>query len=68
MTKERFWVVGGEYESLAFTTFKGGAPRILGPFDTRDEAREVWKRVSDETRSAATVRFGIASEQIVLPN
>jgi hypothetical protein len=68
MTKERFWVVGGEYSCLAFKSFKDGAPQVLGPFDTRDEAREVWKRVSDETRSSANVRFGIASEQIVLPN
>jgi hypothetical protein len=67
MTKERFWVVGGEYSCLSFNAFKD-RPQVLGPFDTRDEAREVWKRISNETRSAANVRFGIASEQIVLPN
>ena len=68
MTTERFWVVGGEYSCLSFKSFKDGAPQVLGPFDTRDEAKEVWKRVSNETRSAANVRFGIAAEQIVLPN
>jgi hypothetical protein len=67
MTKERFWVIGGEYSCLAFTKLKNGAPQVLGPYESRDEAKEVWRRVSDETRSLATTRFAIASEQLVLP-
>jgi hypothetical protein len=68
MTKERFWVVGGEYSCLAFKALKSGAPQVLGPYESRDEAREAWKRISDETRSCATARFAIATEQLVLPN
>jgi len=68
MTMERFWVVGGEYSCLAFKTLKNGRPDVLGPFETRDEAKAVWKRVSDETRSCATARYAIASEQLTLPN
>lgn len=67
MTRERYWVVGGEYSCMAFKALKNGAPQVLGPFDDRDAAREVWKRVSQETRSNATTRYAIASEQFVLP-
>lgn len=67
MTKERYWVVGGEYSCMAFKALKNGAPHVMGPFEDRDEAKEAWKRVSDETRSNAAVRYSIASEQIVLP-
>ncbi len=67
MTKERFWVVGGEYSCLAFTKLKNGAPQVLGPYESRDEAKQAWAKVSEETRSQATMRFAIASEQLVLP-
>ena len=67
MTKQRYWVVGGEYDSMDFTALKMGAQQVLGPFDSRDEAAAVWKQISNETRSCATARFAIASEQIVLP-
>ncbi|WP_334161784.1 DUF4170 domain-containing protein [Phenylobacterium sp.] len=67
MTKERFWVVGGEYSCLAFKTLKSGAPQVMGPFETRDEAKAAWKRVSEETRACATARYAIAAEQLVLP-
>jgi hypothetical protein len=68
MTMERFWVVGGEYSCLDFKALKNGPPQVLGPFDSRDEARAVWRRISEETRSCATTRYAIASEQLVLPN
>jgi hypothetical protein len=67
MSTERFWVVGGEYSCLGFKTLRDGKPEVLGPFDTREEARRAWRRVSDETRSSATARYAIASEQLVLP-
>jgi hypothetical protein len=68
MTTERFWVVGGEYSCLAFKSLKNGAPHVLGPFESRDDAKAAWKRVSEETRACATARYAIASEQLVLPN
>jgi hypothetical protein len=64
---ERFWVVGGEFSCMTFREVVG-QPKVLGPFDTREEAKEAWKRVSRETSSSATARFGIAAEQIVLPS
>jgi hypothetical protein len=68
MTKERYWVVGGQYECTAFKALRGGAPEVLGPFEDREEARQAGRRKADETRSCATARYSIASEQIVLPN
>ncbi|MCR5877895.1 hypothetical protein [Phenylobacterium sp. J367] len=68
MTMERFWVVGGEYSCLAFKSLKNGAPQVLGPYESRDEAKAAWKRVSDENRACATARYAIASEQLTLPN
>lgn len=68
MTTERFWVVGGEYSCLAFKTLKNGAPQVMGPYQTREEARAAWRRISDETRSCATARYAIATEQLTLPN
>jgi hypothetical protein len=68
MTTERFWVVGGEYSCLQFKRRKNGAPDVLGPYESRDEAKAAWKRISEETRSCATARYAIATEQLTLPN
>lgn len=68
LTKERFWVVGGEYSCTAFKALKNGPPQVIGPFESREEAREAWRRISDETRACATARYAIATEQLVLPN
>jgi len=68
MTTERFWVVGGEYSCLAFKTLKSGTPQVLGPYDTRDEAKDAWRRIAEQTRSCATARYAIATEQLTLPN
>jgi hypothetical protein len=67
MTRQRFWVIGGDYAGMDFKQLKSGAEQILGPFDDREEATAAWKRVSAEHRSRATARFSIASEQISLP-
>jgi hypothetical protein len=67
MTKERFWVVGGDYAAMDFKQLRDGAQQILGPFDNRDEAAAVWKRISAENSSRATARFAIAAEHLSLP-
>ncbi|MGA0601721.1 DUF4170 domain-containing protein [Caulobacter sp. KR2-114] len=67
MTKERFWVVGGEYACIGFKQLKDGTQQMLGPFETRDEASRAWRRLSAENSSRATARFSIAAEQIALP-
>lgn len=65
---ERFWVIGGEYSCLDFTTLKSGTPQVLGPYATREDAKAAWRRIADATRSCATARYAIATEQLVLPN
>jgi len=67
MTKERFWVIGGEYAAMDFKRLKEGAQQLLGPFEDRDEARAAWQRISAENSSRATARFSIAAERISLP-
>jgi hypothetical protein len=64
---ERYWVVGGIYSGMDFKSLKEGAQQMLGPFETRDEASQVWKKLSQETRAHATARFAIASERLVMP-
>ena len=67
MTKERYWVVGGVYRDMAFSALRDGPPQVMGPFETRDEAQAVWKKISHETKGHATTRFSIAAEQLRLP-
>jgi hypothetical protein len=68
MTKERFWVVGGDYTCMGFQCLKDGSQQVVGPFESRTEAQAAWKRLSEESRSRATARFAITSEQVRLPN
>ena len=69
MIRHRYWVIGGEYDCLAFKALKPGrAPTVAGPFETRAEARDTWKKLSGEHSSRAAVRFSIATEELVLPN
>jgi len=58
----RYWIVGGEYTSMDFTRLAPGEERLVGPFDTRDEAEQSWRRISEERRSEALVRYTIAQE------
>jgi len=68
MSMERYWVVGGDYDCVAFKSLRSGRPEVIGPFESREAAKAAWRRISDETRSRATARYAIASEQIFLPN
>lgn len=68
MTSERFWVVGGDYDCMGFACLKEGSGKLIGPFPSREEAQQVWRRVSEETRSIATARYSIAAERLLLPH
>ncbi len=67
MTKERFWVVGGDYTCMGFKELRGD-PTVAGPFHDRTEAQQEWRRLSDQNRSKATARYAITAEQVRLPN
>ena len=61
---QRFWVIGGEYASMAFDSLKDGGRTVFGPFATHEEAKSVWKHVSRVYSSNALTRFSIASEGV----
>jgi hypothetical protein len=62
MTMHRFWIIGGEFQSLGFDEIVSGTERLIGPFGTRDEAERTWRDVSEEHRSRCTVRFTIVQQ------
>ncbi len=66
MTKQRYWVVGGDYDCVAHRQLKQ-TPLVEGPFDQRDQAQRAWQRLSREHSPHATTRFSILTEQITVP-
>ena len=60
--ESRYWVVGGEYTSMDFTRLAPGEGHVLGPFANRTEAEQNWRRLSEERRCEALVRYTIAQE------
>jgi len=67
MTKERYWVVGGDYTCTGFNNLREGQAQAIGPFEDRAKAEQAWKEVSRDTRSKATARYAITAEQIRMP-
>ena len=61
-TAPRFWVIGGEYTSLGFEQLIEGTERVAGPFFHRSAAEAVWRRLSEEDRCRAQVRYAIVAE------
>ena len=59
---ERYWVIGGEYESTAFDKLLDGTEQILGPYGDPQDARKAWETIAVETRSICTARFTIVRE------
>ncbi len=59
---ERYWVIGGEYESTAFDKLVDGTERILGPYRNQDAAKQAWETIAVATRSICTARFTIVRE------
>ncbi|MBX7249131.1 MAG: hypothetical protein K1X35_08845 [Caulobacteraceae bacterium] len=66
MTKERYWVVGGDYSCTEFNSLRGQA-QAIGPFEERGQAEQAWRELSRENRSRATARYAITAEQIRMP-
>jgi len=59
---ERYWVIGGEYESTAFDKLLDGTEKIMGPYGDPGDARKAWESVAIATRSVCTARFTIVRE------
>lgn len=56
---KKFYVIGGEFSSLNFHTFIDGTAIVRGPYETRADAEEEWKHLSEAYRSLASCRFVI---------
>jgi hypothetical protein len=41
----RFWIIVGEFQSLGLDDIVHGTERLIGPFETRDEAERTWRDV-----------------------
>ena len=66
-TAERYWVVGGKYETMEFDRVVPGTEDVFGPFGSIQDAESVWRCVAEKTRYQATVRYTIAAEQTCMP-
>src|SRR5262249_15888506 len=64
---ERYWVVGGNYETMEFDRVVPGTEDVFGPFGSIQDAESVWRCVAEKTRYQATVRYTIAAEQTCMP-
>lgn len=62
MRNERYWVIGGEYESTAFERLMDGTEKVLGPYLNLDEAKRAWERIAVDTRAICNARFTIVRE------
>lgn len=62
----RFWVVGGEYTDTQFSALAGSTPIVEGPFQSEEEATQVWRHLSSQSSSLAHTRFSIMSERMRL--
>ena len=50
MTKgSNFWVIGGEFGSMNFHKLVEGSAQVQGPFKTRQEAEDAWRRSRKRT-------------------
>ena len=53
-TAERYWVVGGKYETMEFDRVVPGTEDVFGPFGSIQDAESVWRCVAEKTRYQAT--------------
>lgn len=58
MTKQ-FWVIGGEYRDPEFHDLDLTTSSVHGPYPNYEEANQVWRERSMETRSKHHVRYSI---------
>jgi hypothetical protein len=59
---QRYWVLGGKYETMDFDRLVAGTECVFGPFESMQDAQGIWRDVTEKTRCQATVRYTIAAE------
>ena len=60
----QYWVVGGEFGSLNFHSLVPGTQQISGPFPTRLDAEQSWKKLSEDFRHKCNYRFTIVQDAV----
>lgn len=60
----QYWVIGGQFTSLNFHSFLQDTTVLKGPYKTREEAENEWRRLSEYYRHKATYRFIITEEPL----
>ncbi len=64
MSEQRFYVVGGEYADLSFTTPASGAKlETFGPFASEREAKVRWRELTGQSIDNAMVRYFLTSDE-----
>jgi hypothetical protein len=59
-----YWVVGGEYTDVTFTTLRPGTTLgRYGPFPNYEAARKEWHARTMQTIDNALIRYRIVSER-----
>ena len=58
---QQYWVIGGEYSDADFRELACDDGRVFGPFGSYEQAQEVWRDRSAETRPVALMRFSIVT-------
>lgn len=61
-SQNRYWIVGGEYADTSFTRLVDGTERVMGPYESRENAMAAWQQLAEATRSNCHARFSIAEE------
>ncbi len=69
MTRQLYWVVGGDYADCNFDKMVPGTETVCGPFADERKARTEWQRLTFRDRQcrSATTRYAIATGSTVLP-
>ena len=62
MNDIKYWVVGGEYETMAFDNVVKGKEIASGPFFSKEEALRVWRDLSEINRPCALTKYSIATQ------
>lgn len=58
---QHYWVIGAEFETVACDAQVPGTGQLIGPFPSYDDAHQVWRERSMDSRAQATTRYTIVA-------
>jgi hypothetical protein len=60
----QFWVVGGPFRDMTFSSLKEGGAELYGPFRSYREAHDCWRERAETTRAIATTRYTVVADAL----